>query len=72
MGSVNLAELFERSATDEMVAKLKVRSVLESLPGLGKVRAARLMEEIGISETRRLQGLGPNQRERLLKETSGS
>jgi hypothetical protein len=72
MGSINLAELFDRCATDEMVAKLKVRAVLESLPGLGKVRVQKLMDEIGISETRRLQGLGPNQRERLLKETARS
>ena len=39
-----------------MVGKMKVLSVLESLPGLGKVKARRLMEEVGISETRRLHG----------------
>ncbi len=45
---------------------MKVVSVLESLPGLGKVKARRLMEEIGISETRRVQGLGDQQRRKLL------
>ena len=47
---------------------MKVVSVLESLPGLGKVKARRLMETVGISDSRRLQGLGANQREALLKE----
>jgi ribosomal protein S13 len=46
---------------------MKVVSVLESLPGLGKVKARRLMEEIGISEARRIQGLGDNQRRRLFE-----
>ena len=66
-GSLTLAELFEESDRDEVLAKLKVVSVLESLPGVGKVRARRLMQELDISESRRLRGLGRNQREALLK-----
>ena len=61
MGSLSLKELLDQSAGDEVVAKMKVVAVLESLPGLGKVKARRLMEEIGISETRRIQGLGDQQ-----------
>jgi ribosomal protein S13 len=49
-----------------MLGKLKVVSMLESLPGVGKVRARRLMVELDISESRRLRGLGDNQRRRLL------
>lgn len=66
MGSVTLAELFDQSG-DETIAKMKVLAVLESLPGLGKVKARRLMEEIGIADTRRVQGLGANQRKALLE-----
>jgi hypothetical protein len=70
MGGLNLTELFEQLDTpdpsSEMLAKLKVVSVLESLPGVGKVRARRLMEELEISESRRLRGLGTNQRRALL------
>jgi ribosomal protein S13 len=66
MGSLTLRELFEQADRDETLAKLKVVSVLESLPGVGKVRARRLMEELDISESRRLRGLGRNQREALL------
>ena len=72
MGNITLSELLQRAGNDELVGKMKVVSVLESLPGLGKVKARRLMEQIGISETRRLQGLGSNQKEALLKGTTRS
>ena len=51
MGSLTLAELLEQADRDEIVGKMKVLSVLEALPGIGKVKARRLMEEVGISET---------------------
>ncbi len=66
MGSLSLRELFEQGDRDDILAKLKVVSVLESLPGVGKVRARKLMEELEISESRRLRGLGTNQRRALL------
>ena len=50
-----------------MLAKLKVVSVLESLPGVGKVRARRLMQELDISESRRLRGLGQQPARALLE-----
>jgi hypothetical protein len=68
MGSVSFKDLLEQSAGDEVVAKMKVLAVLESLPGLGKVKARRLMEDVGISETRRVQGLGEQQRRKLLEK----
>ena len=67
MGSITLAELFEQAGTDEIVGKMKTVSVLESLPGVGKVKARRTMEEIGISDSRRLRGLGEQQRAALLR-----
>jgi hypothetical protein len=69
MGSLTIAELLSKS-DDETVGKMKVLAVLESLPGLGKVKARRLMEEIGIADTRRVQGLGANQRKALLEKLS--
>ncbi len=68
MGSITLAELLEQADRDEVVASTKVVTVLESLPGLGKVKARRLMASLKISEARRIQGLGAHQREALLKE----
>ena len=67
MGSTTLKELLEQAERDEVVGKMKVVTVLESLPGVGKVRARRMMEQIGISEARRVRGLGDKQREALLK-----
>ena len=42
-------------------------TVLESLPGVGKVKARRTMEELEISENRRVRGLGTHQRRALLE-----
>ena len=66
MGSMTLAEALD--SDDPNVLKLKVVSLLESLPGVGKVKARKLMDEIGIAENRRVQGLGAQQREALLTQ----
>jgi len=72
MGSLSLRELFDQAARDDVVGKMKVLTVLESLPRLGKVKARRLMDEIGISESRRIQGLGSKQRESLFARLAQS
>ena len=46
-------------------------AALEALPGVGKVKAKRTMEDIGISESRRVRGLGDQQRAALLKTFPG-
>lgn len=69
-GSIRLNELFAQADDDNIAGKMKVVSVLESLPGVGKVKARRTMEEVGISDTRRLRGLGAQQREKLLEAFS--
>lgn len=66
LGSITLAEVLEQGETDDLVGKTKVLAVLESLPGVGKVKARRTMDEIGIADTRRVRGLGSQQREALL------
>lgn len=53
-------------ADDPIVARMKVSTLLESLPGYGKAKAAKIMEELDISESRRVQGLGARQREQLM------
>jgi hypothetical protein len=65
MGSLTLAELLAGSE-DDHIGKMKVLAVLEALPGVGKVKARRTMEEIGIADTRRVRGLGEQQRKALL------
>ncbi|MDA8048039.1 MAG: integration host factor, actinobacterial type [Actinomycetota bacterium] len=68
MGSLTLEELFSQAERDEVVAKMKVLAMLESLPGVGKVKARRIMDEIGISENRTLHGLGDQQRKKLFEK----
>lgn len=70
MGSLNLRELLDLAGTNDVVGKMKVLAALESLPKVGKVQARRTMEEIGISDTRRVRGLGEQQRKALLAKFS--
>lgn len=69
-GSMTLPELFAKADEDELVAGLKVESLIAAMPGTGKIKAKRLMESIGISENRRIRGLGDKQKEALLTEFS--
>ncbi len=70
MGSLTLKELLDQADASDTVGKMKVLAVLESLPGVGKVRARRAMEEIGIADTRRVRGLGDQQRKAVLETFS--
>lgn len=64
----SLAEVLDQSKANEIIAKLKVKDLLQALPGVGAVRAREIMERIGIAESRRLRGLGANQIQALLRE----
>tara|TARA_B100001245_G_scaffold68567_1_gene48055 strand:+ start:1020 stop:1337 length:318 start_codon:yes stop_codon:yes gene_type:complete len=64
-GLVSFDELLELADGDELVGKMKALAALESMPRLGKVKARRLMNEVGIADSRRLRGLGENQRSQL-------
>lgn len=66
----SLAEVIQEGHNDDVVGKMKVSALLEALPGVGKVRARQIMEEIGISESRRVRGLGSNQIAALVERFS--
>src|SRR5687767_13501782 len=68
-GKTTLGALMDRTS-DEVVGKMKVSAVLESMPGVGRVRARKIMEKLDISESRRMRGLGAKQKENLLTEFS--
>lgn len=70
-GEVGLGEVLDRAEESEPLAKMRVNDVLRAMPGYGKVRSAELMDRIGIAPTRRLRGLGANQRAQLLEEFGG-
>jgi len=65
-GKLTLGDVLSR--LDDTVGKMKVSTVLESLPGVGKVRARKIMEKLDISASRRIRGLGAKQRDALLGE----
>jgi hypothetical protein len=66
-GRLSLAELLERARSDSQLASMRVPDLLAALPGYGKVRAAALLRELRIAESRRIRGLGPHQRAALLQ-----
>ena len=53
----SLQEVIKTGQENDVIGKMKVSALLESMPGVGRVRARQLMEEIGISESRRVRGL---------------
>ncbi|USQ74968.1 integration host factor, actinobacterial type [Ornithinimicrobium cryptoxanthini] len=63
----SLAEVLAEGKESDIVGKMKVSALLESMPGVGRVRARQIMEEVGISESRRVRGLGTNQMRDLLE-----
>lgn len=69
-GKTTLMAVLDRAETDEMVGKLKVSAVLQAMPGIGKVKATQIMERLKIADSRRLRGLGEQQRKALLSEFS--
>jgi len=67
-GKTTLASVLDRAERDDVVGKLRVSAVLQALPGIGKIRANQIMEKLKIAESRRLRGLGEQQRKALLGE----
>ena len=64
-GKVSLAEVLD--SDDPIANRMKVSALIESVPGFGVAKTVKLMEELGISESRRVQGLGVRQREQLIE-----
>ena len=64
-GKVSLKEVLD--SPDPIAERMKVSALIKSLPGYGKAKAAKIMDELGISATRRVKGLGARQREQLLE-----
>ena len=67
-GEISLEEVLD--SEDPIAARMKVSALIESLPGYGKAKAAKIMDELGISSPRRVKGLGARQREQLLEALS--
>ena len=67
-GERTLAEVLEQAERDDVIAHAKVVDVLKSLPRVGAVRAAKVMQQLDIAANRRLRGLGKHQTAALIAE----
>ena len=51
----SLVAVVRDGQVDDVIGKMRVSALLESMPGVGKVRARQIMERLGIAETRRVK-----------------
>ncbi|MBE3582860.1 MAG: integration host factor [Limnochordaceae bacterium] len=65
-GELKLPDILQDTQS-EVVARMRVAYLIQSLPQVGRIRAQQIMNEIGIDEGRRVQGLGKRQRSALLE-----
>ena len=65
-GEKTLKDIIELK-NDPVVGRMRVSTLIETLPGYGKAKAAKVMEELNIAQSRRLRGLGVHQTAALLK-----
>lgn len=64
----SILDVLEQGQDNDVVAKMRVVDLLQSMPGVGKVRARQMMERLSISESRRVRGLGTKQVAALERE----
>jgi guanylate kinase len=66
-GQLSFGDFLLIADSERTLQRMRVRDLLESVPGYGKVRVENLMRKSEISPTRRVQGLGKKQRSALLE-----
>ena len=64
----SISDVIAEGQANEVIGKMRVVDLLQSLPGLGKVRGRQVMERLGIAESRRVRGLGTKQIAALERE----
>ena len=67
-GELRILQVIELASTNEAIAKMRVFELIEAIPGIGKVRATSILDKLGISNTRKIQGLGVLQLQKLKRE----
>jgi hypothetical protein len=67
-GTAQLPDVIRQGADDDVIGKMKVSELLRAMPGVGTVRATQIMERLEIAPSRRIRGLGSNQRTALERE----
>lgn len=67
-GQLSFDEVLKVALESRAISKMRVKELLESFTGTGRIRSAAIMERLNISPTRRIQGLGKRQIEKLREE----
>ena len=65
-GELTLKEVIDMK-DDPIIGRMKVSTLIETLPGYGKAKSDKIMSELQIAESRRLRGLGERQQAALLE-----
>lgn len=63
----SIEQIIAAGKENNAIGKMRVTALLESMPGIGRVRARQIMHEVGIASSRRVRGLGANQTAALVK-----
>lgn len=67
-GKTSINKLFkDQELFENYIAGMKVLNIVSSLPGNGRMHAARVLEELKISPHKKIGGLGKNQKENFYK-----
>jgi hypothetical protein len=70
-GDTTIAEVMARRASEPAISYLYVVKVIEADERIGKVKARRLIEELGGGETTKIGDLTPTQVEEILAGLNG-
>jgi guanylate kinase len=67
-GQLKVLQVIELASTNTAIGRMKISELLEAVPGMGKVRVNAILDRLDISPSRRIQGLGVLQLQRLKRE----
>ena len=67
-GAYSLEEALHVAEEDDILSRIYVKDFLSSFCGIGPVKVTKIMKDIGISEHRRISGLGCRQKQVLIRD----
>lgn len=68
-GRIGLSDVLDQK-NDPIIGRMKVATLIETLPGYGKAKTSRIMDDLSISTSRRIRGLGARQEAALIERLS--
>lgn len=71
-GGGSITEIMMQGQVDDAIGRMKVSALLQSMPGVGKVKAQSIMDSLGIAATRRIRGLGVQQMRAIANRFEGA